>query len=60
MRVCASGTFKITPKPFYQVLVILGRRADYVVPLFFVLLTNKRMETYTALFEWISEVRGVH
>lgn len=55
LYVGSVGTFKISPKPFYQVLVMLGRRADHIVPLFFVLLANKRMDSYAAFFEFVKE-----
>lgn len=51
-----DGTFKSAPKPFYQLFIIYGdlgssSATTNVVPLFFVLMSDKKESTYSALFD---------
>lgn len=56
-EVFIDGTFKVVPKPFYQMVVILGKRGDFVAPLMFALLPCKSAVCYNLLFAEITEVR---
>ena len=42
-RVFIEGTFTLSPPLFSQVFVILAKRAEYVFPVMYVLLPNKRI-----------------
>ncbi|GMF14484.1 unnamed protein product [Phytophthora fragariaefolia] len=50
-----DGTFKICPKPFYQVLIIVAHDAsvDVYVPVAYVLATSKCESTYTNALYWL-------
>ncbi|KAL7078050.1 hypothetical protein ACQ4LE_002649 [Meloidogyne hapla] len=48
-----DGTFLICPALFYQFFVVLARRNDYVLPIFYCLLPNKTENTYRRTFEMI-------
>ena len=50
-RIFIDGTFTLAPPLFNQVFVILAKRAEYVFPVMYALLPNKRQETYDNLFE---------
>jgi hypothetical protein len=51
-----NGTFKSSPPLFSQVVALLAKRGDYVVPTMYALLTNKTRATYDLLFEMIKNV----
>ena len=55
-RVFIHGTFTPTSPLFNQVFVILTKSAEYVFPEMYVLLPNKRQETYDGLFELIKPI----
>lgn len=48
-----DGTFKITPRPFTQTVIIMmyDSAHDYYVPCFYVLVDNKDKLTYTLMFQ---------
>uniref|UniRef100_A0A1I8BS26 MULE domain-containing protein n=1 Tax=Meloidogyne hapla TaxID=6305 RepID=A0A1I8BS26_MELHA len=48
-----DGTFLICPALFHQFFVILARRNDYVLPVFYCLLPNKTEDTYRRTFTLI-------
>jgi hypothetical protein len=55
-----DGTFKSTPRPFYQIYSIHidaspDRRSTNVIPVVFALLPNKREETYYRLFSFLRQ-----
>lgn len=57
-HIFADGTFKICPKPFYQLYTIHGdlgssEETSNVVPLVYALLLNKKQATYEILFQII-------
>jgi len=52
-----DGTFTLAPPLFSQVFVILAKRAEYVFPVMYALLPNKRQETYDNLFGLIKTIR---
>ncbi|XP_049886684.1 uncharacterized protein LOC126381225 [Pectinophora gossypiella] len=55
-HVFLDGTFKVVPKPFYQIYTIHGDLGNgTVVPLLYALLPNKTQETYKRLFNLIKE-----
>lgn len=51
-----DGTFSLSPPLFSQILVILGKRSGFVLPLFYCLLPNKSNLTYTRVFNKIIEL----
>lgn len=51
-----DGTFSITPKPFYQVFVILAEKYGAVHPFFYVLLPGKTELIYTRMFIMIKSL----
>ena len=55
-RVFIGGTFTLAPPLFSQVFVILAKRAEYLLPVMYVLLPNKRQETYDGLFGLIKKI----
>jgi len=55
-RVFIDGTFTLAPPLFSQVFVILAKRAEYVFPVMYALLPNKRQETYDGLFRLIKTI----
>ena len=52
-----DGTFTLAPPLLSQVFVILAKRAEYVFPVMYALLPNKRQETYDNLFGLIKTIR---
>lgn len=59
-----DGTFKRTPKPFYQLFTVhvdISRNKDTtnVVPIVYVLLPNKSQETYTRMFNLLKDRLGL-
>lgn len=60
----ADGTFRSTPKPFYQLFVIhldvnSDKKTTNIVPVIYALLPNKLEATYVRLFTLIKEKLGV-
>jgi hypothetical protein len=55
-EVFVDGTFVLAPPLFTQIFVILSRRGDFVFPVLFTLLPNKRKETYVKLFRLLREM----
>jgi len=55
-HVFIDGTFTLAPPLFSQVFVILAKRAEYVFPVMYVVLPNKRQETYDGLFGLIKTI----
>jgi len=55
-RVFIDDAFTLAPPLFSQVFVIHAKRAEYVFPLMYALLPNKRQETYGALFGLIKTI----
>jgi len=55
-RVFVDGTFTLAPPLFSQVFVILAKRAEYVFPVMYTLLPNKRPEKCDGLFELIKTI----
>ncbi|KAK4882924.1 hypothetical protein RN001_006243 [Aquatica leii] len=53
----ADGTFSVTPRPFYQVYVVLAERFGGVHPIFYALLPNKQRNTYHRMFQMIKEAQ---
>ncbi len=51
-----DGTFKVAPKLFTQVYVILAQKLDGVIPIIYALLTNKRRATYARMFEMLNSI----
>nr|CAD2125831.1 unnamed protein product [Meloidogyne enterolobii] len=51
-----DGTFLICPVLFYQFFVVLARRNDYVLPIFYCLLPNKNENTYARTFGMIRRI----
>jgi len=49
-RVFIDGTFPLASTLFSQVFVILAKRVEYMFPVMYALLPNKRQETYDGLF----------
>ena len=46
----ADGTFKIVPKNFYQLLIIHCVFSDFLIPVFYAVMTSKSRLLYDALF----------
>ena len=46
----ADGTFKIVPKKFYQLLIIHCVFSDFLIPVFYAVMTSKSRLLYDALF----------
>ena len=55
-RVFIDGTFTLAPPLFSQVFLILAKRAEYMFPVMYALLPNKRQETYDRLFGLIKTI----
>ena len=55
-RIFIDGTFTLAPPLFSHVFVILAKRAEYVFPVMYVLLPNKRQETCDGLFGLIKTI----
>jgi len=55
-RVFIDGTFTLAPPLFSQVFLILAKRAEYMFPVMYALLPNKRQETYDGLFGLIKTI----
>jgi len=55
-RVFIDGTFTIAPPLFSQVFVIIAKRPEYVFPVMYALLPNKRQETYDGQFGRIKTI----
>lgn len=56
----ADGTFKVTPKPFYQFYVLhldlnSDKKTTNIIPVIYVLLPNKTEQTYNRLFSIIKQ-----
>jgi len=51
-----DGTFTLAPPLFSQIFVIFAKRAEYVFPVMYAVLPNKRQETYDGLFELIKTI----
>ena len=51
-----DGTFLICPALFHQFFVILARRNDYVLPIFYCLLPNKTENTHRRTFTLIRTI----
>ncbi|KFD49108.1 hypothetical protein M513_10050 [Trichuris suis] len=49
----ADGTFRIAPRQFAQVYVIMAERGGFVLPVLYALLPNKQELTYRRMFEGI-------
>jgi len=54
-----DGTFLICPSLFHQFFVILARRNDYVLPVFYCLLPNKTEDTYRFFFYFPSNPKNI-
>ena len=50
-----DGTFKIAPKLFSQVYIVLAQRFSGVIPIIYALLPNKQRATYLKLSEMLKE-----
>ena len=50
-----DGTFKWSPKKFYQIYNIIGKdeHSGIIIPLVFVLISNKSIELYEQVFQYI-------
>jgi len=55
-RVFIDGTFTLAPPLFGQVFVIVSKRAEYMFPVMYTLLPNKRHEAYDDLFGLIKTI----
>jgi len=55
-RIFIDGTFTLASSLFNQVFVILAKRAEYVFPVMYALLPNKRQETYDRLVGLIKTI----
>jgi len=55
-RVFIDGTFTLAAPLFSQVFMILTKRAEYVFPVMYALLPNKRQDTYDGLFGLIKTI----
>ncbi|XP_038653015.1 uncharacterized protein LOC119965989 [Scyliorhinus canicula] len=51
-----DGTFKIAPKLFSQVYIVLAQKFGGVIPVLYALLPNKQKVTYSRVFEMIKEI----
>lgn len=51
-----DGSFRITPKPFTQVYVIMAERNKFVFPVLYALLPDKTEETYVRLFNAVIKI----
>ena len=51
-----DGTFKVAPKLFSQVYVILCEKLGSVIPVIYALLTNKRRDSYSKMFSMLKEI----
>jgi hypothetical protein len=52
MSMCIDGTFKISPKLWYQVLIIGGEVVkDTWIPILFAFLPDKKLDSYMTVFE---------
>ncbi|CAM4979800.1 unnamed protein product [Rotaria socialis] len=52
----ADGTFKVSPKLFDQLYVLLGIQHGEAVPVCFILTSNRRHETYEAIFRCFKRI----
>ena len=56
-EVLADGTFRITPPPWKQCFIISAKvTADVFVPVVFVLLPDKKRESYDSMFSMLAEI----
>ena len=55
-RVFIDSMFTLAPPLFSQVFVILAKREEYVFPVTYAQLPNKRKETYDGLFGFIKAI----
>jgi hypothetical protein len=56
-----DGTFKICPKPYYQVIIVMAYEpnVDLYVPIFYVLTTGKCDWSYWNIFNWLKTCCGL-
>ncbi|CAM4847238.1 unnamed protein product, partial [Rotaria magnacalcarata] len=52
----ADGTFKVCPKLFEQLYVIIGLKNGEAVPVCFILTSNRRHESYEAVFRCLKKM----
>ncbi|XP_076039035.1 uncharacterized protein LOC143024138, partial [Oratosquilla oratoria] len=51
-----DGTFKIAPRLFSQVYIILAKKFNGVIPIIYALLPNKQRSTYSKMFEMLKDL----
>lgn len=55
---CVDGTFKVVPKPYYQLFTISFIKNTHVFPVVYCLLKNKLQTTYEDVFKIIFSLNG--
>ena len=56
-EILADGTFRITPPPWKQSFIISAKvTSDVFVPVVFVLLPDKKRESYDSMFSMLAEI----
>jgi len=54
-NIFVDGTFKLAPKLFAQIFVIMAQRGNYVVPILYAVLPNKKEQAYNRMIQMIIE-----
>lgn len=55
---CIDGTFKVVPRPFYQLFTISFLKNGHVYPVVYGILKNKNQRTYENLFNTLFKIAG--
>ena len=55
---CTDGTFSVVPDPYYQLYSVSYIKNYIVFPCIFVLMKNRRKETYIDIFRILIELKG--
>lgn len=56
--ICVDGTFKVVPRPYFQLYTISYLRNNSVFPVIFALVKNKNQETYRNIFAVLNQLNG--